>query len=544
MTVKPYKTVDNRIDGVLMTLVDISDIKRSLLKITSAYDYANAIVETVREPLLVLSSDLRVITANKSFYDNSLTTPGETENRFIYELGNRQWDRPELRNLLEKVLPEDKAFSDLAIELETPNMGRRVMILNARRIHLEGPHSKTARNPSDKFDGLILLAIEDITERKKIEDAHLFLVSSGWLASGEDFFEALARYLAKSLDMDFVCIDRLSGDLLSAQTVAVYFDGKFEDNVCYTLRDTPCGDVVEKKVCSFSNGVRKLFPGDVILQDMRAESYVGTTLWSTGGQPIGLIAVIGRKPLADPAPAEWLLKLVSLRAAGELERRQAEEQLKSMLDEKMTLLKELYHRTKNNMNVISGLISLQTVDMPDGTEMRKFQDLQNRIKSMALVHERLYKSRELSNVDLGEYVKDLASALTASYKIGGDKVALKLELDACPISIDTAIPCGLVLNELISNSLKYAFPDQRSGEIGIACRMMQDGEISITYSDNGVGFPKNLDFNTAGTLGLKLVKRLVMNQLKGTVKIETGQGTAFTIVFKDAGSENRCREDK
>ncbi len=161
-----------------------------------------------------------------------------------------------------------------------------------------------------------------------LEDTQVFLAQCGRIASGEDFFESLARYLGQSLGMDFVCIDRLEGDGLSARTLAVYFDGKFEDNVIYALKDTPCGEVVEKKTCCFPKGVRHLFPSDVVLQEMKAESYAGTILWGSKGQPIGLIAVIGRQPLADRHLAESVLQLLAVRAAGELERKWVEEELR------------------------------------------------------------------------------------------------------------------------------------------------------------------------------------------------------------------------
>jgi PAS domain S-box-containing protein len=170
----------------------------------------------------------------------------------------------------------------------------------------------------------------DITERKQIENAQLFLQQCGWSASGEDFFESIARYLAETLGMDYVCIDRLEGDGLAAKTVAVYFDGKFEDNLTYALKDTPCGDVVGKTICAFPSDVRRLFPKDVALQEMMAESYAGITLWSSRGKPIGLIAVIGREPRADLNLAEAILKVVAVRAAGELERRQAEAETKRL----------------------------------------------------------------------------------------------------------------------------------------------------------------------------------------------------------------------
>ena len=170
--------------------------------------------------------------------------------------------------------------------------------------------------------------VQDITERKLLDDTRAFLVQCGYPGSGEDFFNTLARYLAEHLDMSYVCIDTLDGDGLTARTVAIYNDGKFDTNVTYALKDTPCGDVVGKTICCFEQEVCRLFPRDAALRDLNAESYVGTTLWSSDHTPIGLIAVIGQKPLKDPALAEAVLKLVALRAAGEMERRRAEEALK------------------------------------------------------------------------------------------------------------------------------------------------------------------------------------------------------------------------
>ncbi len=161
---------------------------------------------------------------------------------------------------------------------------------------------------------------QDVTERKQLEDALRFLVQAG-TKPDEDFFAALASYLAGNLGMEYVCVDRLEEGLLRAQTLAVYHDGKFADNVAYTLKDTPCGELVGQAICCFPREVRRLFPKDAALQGLQAESYVGATLWSSKGLPIGLIAVIGRQPLANPKLAESILRLVSVRAAAELERR-------------------------------------------------------------------------------------------------------------------------------------------------------------------------------------------------------------------------------
>ena len=164
--------------------------------------------------------------------------------------------------------------------------------------------------------------------REQIDKTLLFLSQQGWDNPRESFFHSLARFLAETLKMDYVCIDKLQGDLLSAETFAIYFDGKFDDNVTYALKDTPCGDVVGKTICCFPNNVRGLFQKDIVLQDMKAESYLGTTLWDSNNQPIGLIAVIGRQPITNPYFAETILKLAAVRAAGELERINAEQALK------------------------------------------------------------------------------------------------------------------------------------------------------------------------------------------------------------------------
>ncbi len=171
---------------------------------------------------------------------------------------------------------------------------------------------------------------QDITERKRMEETLRFLVRAG-LKPEEDFFQALAGHLARSLGMEYVCIDRLEEGLLAARTLAVYHDGRFEDNVSYTLKDTPCGSVVGQTVCVFARDVCRRFPKDAVLQELRAESYLGATLWNSRGQPIGLIAVIGRRPLANEALATAILQLVSVRAAGELERRLAERQREAHL---------------------------------------------------------------------------------------------------------------------------------------------------------------------------------------------------------------------
>ncbi|MFH0825605.1 MAG: PAS domain S-box protein [Pseudomonadota bacterium] len=198
-----------------------------------------------------------------------------------------------------------------------------------------------------------LVFVRDITERKRIEEAQMFLLQSGSASSGRDFFQLLARYLAQKLEMDFVCIDGLEGDGLMARTVAVYCDGEFQDNMVYALKDTPCGDVVGKTICCFPRDVSRLFPNDPVLQEMKAECYAGVTLWDHDEKPIGLIAVIGRRPHSNLRHAETILKLVALRAAAELERRRAEK-----------LLAESEERFRSLVESVPGAVYRSEVDVP------------------------------------------------------------------------------------------------------------------------------------------------------------------------------------
>jgi PAS domain S-box-containing protein len=185
-------------------------------------------------------------------------------------------------------------------------------------------------NIAEAGDGTTLcrLTLSDISERRELEDFQRFLVTIHGGTGSEPFFEGLARHLAQSLGMDFICIDRLEGDGLTAQTVAVWCDGHFEDNMSYALKDTPCGEVVGKDICCFPASVCRYFPQDQVLLDLRAESYIGVTLWGHTGKPVGLIAMIGRQPMENRALAEAMLKMVAARAAGELERLKVEDTLR------------------------------------------------------------------------------------------------------------------------------------------------------------------------------------------------------------------------
>ncbi len=212
-------------------------------------------------------------------------------------------------------------------------------------------------------------------------------------------------------------------------------------------------------------------------------------------------------------------------------RKLAEQQIKASLQEKEILLKEIHHRVKNNLQIVSSLLSLQSSQVVDETIGVLFRDSQDRIRSMALVHEQLYGSEDLARIEFGQYLRDLTSYLIRSYRSKG--VNLRVEVDDVHLNIDTAIPCGLIINELASNALKHAFPDGREGEIGISLREDGAGQYMLIVRDDGVGFPMDVDCHHTESLGLQLVNSLV-RQIKGTIQLHRDNGTMFEIRFAES----------
>lgn len=197
--------------------------------------------------------------------------------------------------------------------------------------------------------------------------------------------------------------------------------------------------------------------------------------------------------------------------------------------------KEIHHRIKNNLQVISSLLSLQADNFNDEKVKEAFQDSQNRVISMSLIHEELYKTGDSEALDFAAYLQKLATELLQSYKIGTEDIRLKLDLENASLKMDTAIPLGIIVSELVSNSLKHAFPMGRNGEIRVKLHRTENDETSqfmLTVSDDGVGIPENIDFRNTSSLGLQLVNALV-EQINGSIELEKEVGTGFRIKFKE-----------
>jgi len=246
------------------------------------------------------------------------------------------------------------------------------------------------------------------------------------------------------------------------------------------------------------------------------------------------VGYLEEKPALDEGPflkeERLLIDAVAERLGIITERKLAEDKIKASLAEKEMLLKEVHHRVKNNMQVISSLLKLQSGSVKNKEDAALFEDSRDRIKSMALVYNKLYQSEDLAHVDFGEYVGELARNLAHSYKTVSGKVTTSVEGGDVSLGVDQAIPCGLVVNELITNSLKYAFPKGRDGEIRVSLAE-NEGEVELTVSDDGVGIPTSLDLASSPTLGLRLVGNLV-EQLGGKIELDRTAGARFRITFR------------
>ncbi len=214
------------------------------------------------------------------------------------------------------------------------------------------------------------------------------------------------------------------------------------------------------------------------------------------------------------------------------ERKNNEDKIKASLKEKELLMREIHHRVKNNLQIIISLLKFQSDYIKDKEHVDMFKDSENRIEAMSLVHEKLYQSKDLANIDFHDYIKDLGNEMFGFYDISPGKVALDINVEHIYLEIDIAIPSGLIISELISNAMKHAFPNDLKGNVLVDFHLLSEDEVQLIVNDNGVGLPKDLDFRNSNSLGLKLVTNLVEKQLHGSITCKRDKGTEFIICFK------------
>ena len=247
------------------------------------------------------------------------------------------------------------------------------------------------------------------------------------------------------------------------------------------------------------------------------------------GDRAGKVKDVVAKIVMIPGTTKSLTSVLDITA-----RKQAENALSSSLKEKEFLLQELNHRVNNNLQLISNLLRMQGKHITDKKAVSAFNESQNRIRSIALVHEKLYMTRGFYDISMREYIEDLTKHIFESFTARKNQIELALDVEDVPLDIERVIACGLIINELLSNSLKYAFPGRKKGTIAITLRHTGAGKIEIICQDNGIGMPEGLDIREAKSLGMQLIVNLAEKQLEGVLETKSGKGAYFKIIFRQA----------
>jgi two-component sensor histidine kinase/HAMP domain-containing protein len=429
----------------------------------------------------------------------------------------------------------------------------------------ESLEQRVADRTSELTKANELLHVE-ITERKRAEYElserakrlqKLSELSMTLTGDPADVFKKVVYILGELFDVHIVCLSEIRGNEL--YFLSVYVDGEVAaDAGKCKLESTPCATIEESKDMRIYDHVAERFPEALFLKKYNAFSYCGFPSLDSDGNVVAIVCLLDDNPHEFSEEDKDLMRIFGQRIGMEIERqrhlnerKRMTDQIEASLKEKEVLLREIHHRVKNNMQVIISMLKLQSRHIKGEEYIIDdiLKDSQNRIKAMALVHEKLYQTGNMANVDFQEYTKHLTNGIFRSFGSSVSNIELKVGMEDINLEIDTAILCGLIINELISNSLKHAFPSRSDGapaaangrgEIAITMRRSGDlkSEFELLISDNGVGVPEGLDFKNTKTLGLYLVNTLV-KQLNGEVTLSRSKGTEFQIKFREMKYQER-----
>ena len=476
--------------GLCGTATDISDRLRSEEALQEATDQLRAVLDAVPGLISWISSDLRYIGVNKHLATSFKLSPES----FVGQEINFLEKGSNFGELIRKFFASSSQQIWQEIDIENNGSVRNYLIV-AQKYH----------------QGTAAVSVGiDITERKRAEAQKTKLIAS--LQESERKFRSL--YEATS---DAVM-------LLDEQG---FFDCNHATLAIFGCRNKE--QFYGKKMSEFSPQFQ---PNGQDSSSLGAERI--STAMQTGSCRFDWIH---KRVDGSEFPAEVLLNAMEINGQKVIQavvrditdRKRDEDGIKASLAEKEVLLKEIHHRVKNNLQVISSLLKLQSRYIQDSRVSEMLKESQNRVRSMALVHEQLYQSKDLSNIDFAEYIQNLAHNLFQAYEIHAQGIKLETNMAQCSLNIDTAVPCGLIINELVTNALKYAFTGQIKGKINIDFTL-ENRVCVLTVSDSGIGFPQDLDYRKARTLGLRLVGSLV-KQIRGKIELLETAGTTFKITF-------------
>lgn len=411
------------------------------------------------------------------------------------------------RNPMEFIHPEDleRVKNDLKEVYENRNPGTptefRIRKSDGTYLPVESISQNLTHVPS--IEG-ILVTTHPIKERKEMEDA---------LKESKEKYKNLFES-----DPDYTFLMDLDGTIQDVNLAATKFIGLTREKmVGKKLLDLEL--IHETDIKTLRESFSKVIDGQLVKPfQLEITSNKGVKRWV--------------ESKLVPLESGEKVNAVMIIATDITERKMATDKLKTSIKEKEILIQEIHHRVKNNMQIISSLLNLQSRYVEDEEATDVLKESQHRVKSMAMIHEKLYQSEDLTHLNFVDYIQSLVSNLFYSYNVDTTKIKSRLEIEDLSLNMETAVPCGLIISELVSNSLKYAFPNDMSGEILVSLKSVDD-YYELIEADNGVGLPEDIDFNTLDSLGLLLVNSLT-EQLDGEITINRVKGTEFKIKFKES----------
>ncbi len=496
-----------RVTGALSSGRDITEQKRAADTLKESEEKFRSLFQSMPQGVVYQDADGRILTANpaaerllglsldqmqgrtsvdprwRAIHEDGSEFPGETHASMVALATGK-----EARDFIMGVFnPQRNAYAWLDISA-TPQF-----------------------RPGESRPFQVFTTFEDITERRKVEEE--LRRSEAFLGSVIDN-SPLAMWVSDE-NGTMIKMNPATGKLLHVTPDELV--GKYN-----VLRD----DIVEDQGQMprvrevFEKGLTARFPLTYDMARLRQLKFTGR---ASVILDITISPVIG----IDGRVTNAVIQLVDI-----TERVRAEEALRASLKEKEVLLREIHHRVKNNMQVISSLLNLQGAQVADPVVKEVFRASQLRIRSMALVHERLYGSGDLSRIDFADYLRKLYAHLGQAFAVASDRIGIRFDLEEIPLDINSAIPCGLIATELIANAMKHAFPEGRRGTVTIGLARAGEGRIRMTISDDGVGFPPQVDFRNTDSLGMQIVN-LLSQQIEGRVELAAGPGTSFSVDFPE-----------
>ena len=458
--------------------------KQAQMEIIRAKEEWEQTFDAVPDLIAIIDTNHKIIRANKAMANRLGITPNECEGKICYQAVHGTNEPPPF--CPHKQLLEDG--KEHVTEVKEKKLGGDFIVSTSPLFDQEG-----------NLYGSVHVA-RDITKRKLTEEA---------LKLSEEKYRNL---IEQSNDAIY---------LLYKNKFEI-INRRFTELFGYSIKETNAPDfnfrelVAPKSIPMIEDRMQKLVKGE------KLDPIYEFTGLTKSGKEIECEASVSYIKYKEGQAVQGIIRDITARKL-------AEETIKRSLKEKEVLLKEIHHRVKNNLQVICSLLSLQRQGADNKKIREEFTAIHNRIYSMSLIHEKLYQSKDLARLDFSEYTRDLVTNLVHVYKI--QNVIYKLEIDVKEliIKIDDAVPCGLLLNEIISNALKHAFPDGRKGKIKVSLNSKQK-KCELIISDNGIGLPKDLDIDKPCTLGLRLINTLVA-QVNGEMKVSRKNGTTFKITF-------------